>query len=139
MSESKIRAGKNGCASEVIFFGRKIYHDWEYGDTNKSELGMKLCTIKWIENRVTDKSKLNEVMDLFSDWQLYENGWYVSTSDGYENEHLWYYLCQIGKYGHYRPKALNYIKKYNENDDDEHDDENDDEHDDEHDDDIGKQ
>ena len=119
MSESKIKAGKNGCASEVIFFGRKIYQDCEDGDGDiyKSELGMKLCTIKWIENRVTDKSKLNEVMDLFSHWQLYENGWYVLTGDGYENMHLWYHLCQIGKYSYCKPKALNYIKKYNKNDD----------------------
>lgn len=112
MSEPKIRAGKNGCSSEVIFFGRKIYRDWKHGDTDKSELGMKLCTIKWIENRVTDKSKLNEVMDLFSDWQLYENGWYVAS---HKNPCLWNDLCQIG-YNNIKPEALTYIE--NDVDDD---------------------
>ncbi len=106
-----IRAGRNGCSSEVIFHGRKIYHDWDSGDTHKSELGMKLCTIKWIENNVTDKSKLKEVMDLFSDWQLYENGWYVPYGDGYKNEHLWYYLVQMHGYSGDRPKALVYLSK----------------------------
>ena len=109
-----IRAGRNGCASEVIFYGRKIYHDWDDaagGDAYKSDLGMKLCTIKWIENKVTDKSKLKEVIDLFSDWQLYENGWYVPYGDGYKNEHLWYYLTQNCGYSGNRPKALDYLSK----------------------------
>ena len=40
MSESKIKAGKNGCASEVIFFGRKIYQDdCEYGDLGTAVVG----------------------------------------------------------------------------------------------------
>ena len=46
-----IRASQNGTASEVIFHGRKIYHDWDQGNTPKSDLGMKLCTVKWIENK----------------------------------------------------------------------------------------
>ncbi len=106
-----IRASQNGTASEVIFHGRKIYHDWDQGDTHKSDLGMKLCTVKWIENRVTDKSKLDDVLDLFIDWELYENGWYVSCGDGYKNKHLWYYLAQIGGYSTNRPQALDYLSK----------------------------
>ena len=71
---------------------------------------MKLCTIKWIENNVTDTSKLNEVMNLFSDWQLYENGWYVPYGDGYKNVHLFYYLQQTNGYSGVRPKELEYIR-----------------------------
>ena len=105
-----IRAAKNGCSSEITFKGRKVYHDWENGDTHKSQLGMKLCTIKWIENNVTDKSKLNKVMDLFCDWQLYENGWHVVYPDGgYKNKHLFYYLQQMSGYGRIRPEELDYL------------------------------
>lgn len=106
-----IRASQNGTASEVIFHRRKIYHDWDQGDTHKSDLGMKLCTVKWIENRVTDKSKLDDVLDLFIDWELYENGWYVPYGDGYKNKHLLYYLTQMGSYSTNRPKALDYLSK----------------------------
>ena len=52
-----IRAGKNGCASEVVFHGRKIYHDWDSG-IPISKLGVKLCKIKWIENKITDETKI---------------------------------------------------------------------------------
>ena len=107
-----IRAAKNGCSSEINFHGKKIYHDWDTSTTNKSELGMKLCKIKWIENKVTDKSKLNEVMYLFIDWELYENGWYVEYPDrGYKNKHLFYYLQQMGNYGLHRPEELDYLSK----------------------------
>ena len=107
-----IRAAKNGCSSEIIYHGKKIYHDWDTTTTHKSELGMKLCKIKWIENNVTDTSKLNEVMHLFIDWELYENGWYVAYPDGgYKNKHLFYYLQQMGNYGSHRPEALNYLSK----------------------------
>jgi len=99
-----IRAGKNGCSSEVDFHGKKIYHDWDPG-IPISSLGEKLCKIKWIENKVTDKAKLNEVMYLFIDWELYENGWYVPQ---YKNQHLWYYLTQIWRE---RPEALEYLSK----------------------------
>jgi len=106
-----IRAAKNGCSSEINYHGKKIYHDWDTG-THKSELGMKLCKIKWIENKVTDKSKLNEVMHLFIDWELYENGWHVEYPDGgYKNEHLFYYLQQMHGYGSHRPEALEYLSK----------------------------
>ena len=106
-----IRAAKNGCSSEIIYYGKKIYHDWDTSTTNKSELGMKLCKIKWIENKVTDKSKLNEVMHLFIDWELYENGWYVPYGDGYKNAHLWYYLVQMHGYSGNRPEELDYLSK----------------------------
>ena len=107
-----IRAAKNGCSSEIIYHGKKIYHDWDTTTTHKSELGVKLCKIKWIENKVTDTSKLNEVMHLFIDWELYENGWYVAYPDGgYKNKHLFYYLQQLSGYGRIRPEALNYLSK----------------------------
>ena len=106
-----IRAAKNGCSSEIEFHGKKIYHDWDTATTHKSKLGMKLCKIKWIENNVTDKSKLSEVMHLFIDWELYENGWYIPYGNGYKNKHLFYYFQQMGNYGYHRPEALDYLSK----------------------------
>ena len=57
------------------------------------------------------KQKLDKVLKLFTDWQLYENGWYIPYGDGYKNEHLWYYLTQMGNYGSHRPKELEYLSK----------------------------
>ena len=53
---------------------------------------------------------IKEVMDLFCDWQLYENGWHVEYPDGgYKNKHLFYYLQQMGNWGRYRPEELDYF------------------------------
>ena len=103
-----IRSARNGCSSEINFHGKKIYHDWDHG-IPISSLGIKLCKIKWIENKVTDESKLNKVIHLFIDWELYENGWYIPYGDGYKNKHLFYYLQQMGDYGGHRPEALEYL------------------------------
>ena len=103
-----IRAGKNGCSSDVIFYGRKIYHDWDSG-IPITELGQKLDKKQWLKNTITDESKLDKVLNLFIDWNLYENGWYIPYKNGYKNEHLWYYLSQMCGYSGHRPKVLAYL------------------------------
>ena len=105
-----IRAGKNGCASDVIFYGKKIYHDWDSGNISINSLGQKLDKIQWLKENTTDTTKLYEVTELFADWDLYENGWYVRYNDCCSNVSLWCYLTQIGNSSNYRPKALNYLK-----------------------------
>ena len=65
-----------------------------------------------IDNRINlfIKSFASRHVILFNNnWNLYENGWYISKFD---NKHLYYYKAQIGSYGFNRPEALNYLKKY---------------------------
>ena len=38
-----IRATKNGCALDVIFKGKKVYHDWKKGDTHKTYSNINLA------------------------------------------------------------------------------------------------
>ena len=42
------------------------------------------------------------------DWELYGNGWLVIS---FTNKELFYYKCQLGSYGYYKPKNLQYINK----------------------------
>tara|TARA_B100000795_G_C22717718_1_gene406165 strand:- start:574 stop:963 length:390 start_codon:yes stop_codon:yes gene_type:complete len=104
-----IRNAKNGCNTEVKFRGKKVYYTWEVWDTGIafSMLGNELDTEDFVKNQITDESYLGSVQNLLVDWKLYENGWLV---DKYQNQHLFYYLCQMGNYGRYRPKELEYFK-----------------------------
>lgn len=103
-----LRQAKNGCATGVLFKGKKVYHDWDYG-IKFSSLGKKLNKDEWIMNNVNDESKIGDVQNMLVDWYLYENGWYIQLDDGYKNKHLFYYLQQMGGYGRIRPKELKYM------------------------------
>jgi hypothetical protein len=109
MSQQKIRAGKNGCSEIVVFFGKNIYHNWNHSSTTTEILGNRIDKEQWILNNIamdciTDGTKINDIKNLLIDWILYENGWYVPT---WQNNHLWRYLCQLGRNS--RPKALEYL------------------------------
>ena len=104
-----LRAAKNGCSSDIKFTGKKVYHEWFCG-INKSYLGEKLNKNEFLKNLVDEKN-LESVENLMIDWVLYENGWLVELhGDDYKNKHLFYYLQQMGDYGRYRPKELEYFK-----------------------------
>ena len=104
-----IRSARNGCASEITFKEKKVYHEWDCG-VNKSYLGKKLNKTKFLKNLV-DETNLESVENLMIDWVLYENGWLVElTGDDYKNGHLFYYLTQMRGYSGHRPKELEYFK-----------------------------
>ena len=105
-----IRAAKNGCSTEFTFKGLKVYHDWDRDGIPKSTLGAERKKTEFLKTLVDD-ANLKAVENLMVDWYLYENGWYVPYNDGYKNEHLFYYLCQIHGYEYHRPKELEYFKK----------------------------
>ncbi len=99
-----IRAAKNGCASVIKFQEKNVYFDCDSG-IEKSSLGTKLDKISYLESKV-DSSNLPAVLNLMTDWELYENGWFINS---YDNQHLFYYLTQIGDCGYHRPKELDYF------------------------------
>lgn len=111
-------SARNGCASEIKFKGKKVYHEWDNG-IPKSELGKKLNKEEWIMNNIKDESdeNRNKIKNLLLDWELYENGWEVVYHEkdnmgrsGYKNKHLFYYLQQLGDWGCFEPKELKYLK-----------------------------
>ena len=105
-----IRSARNGCASEITFKGKKVYHEWDCG-VNKSYLGKKLNKTEFLKNLVDEKN-LESVENLMIDWVLYENGWIVELQgDDYRNGHLFYYLTDLRGYGWHRPKELELFKK----------------------------
>jgi hypothetical protein len=106
-----IRAAKNGCSSDIVFRGKKVYHDWDSTNIPKSYLGEKLDKTELLKYHLVDESRLQAIETLMVDWELYENGWHVAYPDGgYKNKHLFYYLTQMGNYGSFRPKELEYFK-----------------------------
>ena len=103
-----LRRAKNGCGSEIKFGGKYVYHEWETGRHTTETLGRKTNKTAWIHASVMDAKHAYSVEIMLTDWTLYENGWVVK---GDENQHLYYYKCQIGQCGDKRPKALEYLKK----------------------------
>lgn len=101
-----LRFAKNGRASDVVWKGKKILHNWDQGDINMDYLGPQLNKDKWINDNIKDISMIDSVKEMLIDWKLYENGWYVYK---YDNKNLYYYLTQIGSFGLYRPEALKYL------------------------------
>lgn len=101
-----LRNAKNGCGSNVCWKDKLVFHSWDKGNVNVSFLGKILNKGVWIQNNVENSNMIERVQKLLIDWELYENGWWVKS---YDNEHLFYYLCQMGTYGSYPPKELKYI------------------------------
>tara|TARA_Y100001970_G_C14244303_1_gene866982 strand:+ start:4204 stop:4527 length:324 start_codon:yes stop_codon:yes gene_type:complete len=106
-----IRAAKNGCASEITFKGRKVYHDWDSSKIPKSYLGEKLDKTVFLKENLINECHLPAIEELMIDWYLYENGWHVPYENGYKNEHLFYYLTQMHGYSGIRPRELEYFKE----------------------------
>jgi len=112
MSNTQIRAALNGCNGTVSLKGKQIYHRWSVGES-PDILGQSLDKSDWIKNNITDEQYTDNIEWLLADWQLYENGWLVTTQDSgvYSNNHLFYYKSQIGTRGYQRPHELDYLTK----------------------------
>ena len=112
MSNTQIRAALNGCNGPVSLKGKQIYHQWSDGESHDI-LGQPLDKSDWIKNNITDEQYTGNIEWLLADWQLYENGWLVTTQDSgvYSNNHLFYYKSQIGTRGYQRPHELDYLTK----------------------------
>jgi len=106
-----IRIAKNGCSSDVTFIKKIVYFDWDRG-LPKSYLGKKLNKTDFLKENLINETHLPAVENLMIDWELYENGWHVVYGKGgYKNKHLFYYLQQMGNWGSYKPKELEYFNK----------------------------
>jgi len=99
-----LRAAKNGCSSDIKFYGKKVYHKWDRGEKTINDLGLKLMKDIWIKQNIKDPSYYSAVESMLTDWKLYEHGWYISK---YDNKKLFYYKCQMGCR---RPETLNCLK-----------------------------
>ena len=99
-----INNAKNGYSKNIKFFGKLVYYSWS-DNSNISLLGKKLDKDILIKNNIIDKCNISSVQYLLTDWELYENGWFIRT---YRNPHLFYYKCDIGTNSY--PPALNYLK-----------------------------
>lgn len=110
MSEiKKIRRALNGFNGQVSFYGKPVYHLWDNGQHDMKCLGKRQETCLWIFENLKHTKNAESVNSLMQDWNMYQNGWLV---EGNENVTLFYYLCQIGNYGLYRPEALKYLKEF---------------------------
>ena len=96
-----LRQAKNGCNNTIKFQGKEVYFDYSNEDTTL--LGDKMDKSDYL-NSIVDPKLFDDVQEMLTDWDLYENGWYVSSSN---NTQLFYYLCQIGISK--RPIELNYF------------------------------
>jgi hypothetical protein len=109
MSNNRLRAALNGCNGKVSLKGKQIYHRWSCGES-PDILGEPLDKSEWIKNNITDEQYTDKIEWLIADWELYQNGWLVTTTDsGYRNNHLFYYKCQMGTHGYHRPQELDYL------------------------------
>ena len=99
-----VKQAKNGCNNVVKFQEKIVYYDYTNSEPDFQILGNKLNKEEYL-NTILKPGYINLVLNLMSDWQLYDNGWFVNDS---KNTQLFYYLCQID-YG--KPKELNYFSK----------------------------
>jgi hypothetical protein len=92
MSRHYLRRALNGTNGEVSFKEIPVYHDWMWGDSYVT-LGKPLQKEEWIRQNIKEECNYKAVNNMLIDWELYENGWFVS---GNRNNRLWNHLCQIG-------------------------------------------
>mgnify|MGYP004007446067 CR=1 FL=1 len=100
-----LRIAKNGSSCDIKFLGKTVYINCRHGNISINSLGIKLDKNEWLINNIKHKHNLNSVNANLMDWQLYENGWYVST---YNKTSLFNYLCDIGS-SSIRPIELDYL------------------------------
>ena len=100
--ENMLTAGKNGSGTEVDFYNKFVYYGWGNGDTKRSDLGKQLDKNCWIKEHVNDESGITAVSNMLEDWDLFENGWIVTS-----NGPLFNYLCQLGNTS--RPEELVFL------------------------------
>ena len=65
-------SARNGCASEIKFKGKKVYHEWLHG-IPKSKLGKKLNKTEFLKNLV-DETNLESVENLMIGYYMKRDG-----------------------------------------------------------------
>ena len=106
MSRQYIRRALNGTNGEVSFKEIPVYHNWMWGDSYVA-LGKPLQKEGWIRQNIKEEFNYKAVNNMLIDWELYENGWFVS---GGKNNRLWNHLCQLGDGGYYKVPEVSYLK-----------------------------
>ena len=66
----------------------------------------------FICSRVPKPKDQQRVQNMLADWQLYENGWLVTTDESgeFRNKQLFYFKCQIGNCSLNKPDALELLE-----------------------------
>ena len=108
-----LRRAKDGCADDIKVCGMYVYHVFEpLATTRMSALGALKDTDAFICSRGLEPNDQQLVKNMLVDWQLYEHGWLVTTGESgrFRNETLFYYKCQMGDCGKYRPVALDLLE-----------------------------
>ena len=98
------RQAQNGCAAPISFKGKPIYYILDRNDTVNIDFKNPLSKEEYLKN-IVKEDKINDVINLMANWELYENGWVVTNRN---NSKLFNYLTQIFRTS--RPKELDYFK-----------------------------
>ena len=106
MSRHYLRRALNGTNGKVSFKELPVYHDWQWGESYVV-LGNPLQKEEWIRQNIKEEFNYKAVNNMLIDWELYENGWFVS---GDRNNRLWNHLCQLGDAGYYNITEVSYLK-----------------------------
>ena len=106
MSRNYLRRALNGTGGVVSFKELPVYHDWQWGESYVA-LGNPLQKEEWIRQNIKEEFNYKAVNNMLIDWELYENGWFVS---GDRNNRLWNHLCQLGDAGYYKVIEVSYLK-----------------------------
>lgn len=104
MNNKCINHLKNGVGNNVNFKKIPVYYYHSNGEFEETKLKNKLDKTKWVLDNIIDKNKLNEVLSMLKNWDLYEKGWLFTS---YDDVKLFYYLGQIGNT--IKPKELDYF------------------------------
>ena len=105
--QNQLRRARDGCSNEVSFMKYPVYYYSMQMDpplVYSTELDKK----QWIRNNIKNEENYEAINFMLIDWKLYEGGWVISSFD---NPRLFYYLCQIGDCGLYKPTELEYFIK----------------------------
>ena len=108
-SDKFLIAGKHYLSRLLVGTGK--YKDFKETQTAISESGAEIVTVAIrrtnIGQNIKEEFNYKAVNNMLIDWELYENGWFVS---GDRNNRLWNHLCQLGDAGYYKVTEVSYLK-----------------------------
>jgi hypothetical protein len=98
------KQAQNGRKSAISFKEKSIYYLFDINDTANIDFKNPLSKEEYLKDMVKE-GKMDNVLNLMENWELYENGWVVTN---HNNSQLFNYLTQIFRTS--RPKELDYFK-----------------------------
>ncbi len=98
------KQAQNGRKSAISFKEKSIYYLFDINDTVNIDFKNPLSKEEYLKDMVKE-GKMDNVLNLMENWELYENGWVVTN---HNNSQLFNYLTQIFRTS--RPKELDYFK-----------------------------